>query len=145
MKYFLAFIIYPLLIAAVIVFTCPAIAPAHMHNRPDLDEWLRTLYSKLRGSCCDSSEAETMADPDWKYASEFKESKCESSRNANNESATYCVRLQNPHNPDDWRWWDVPDGAVVEFPNRAGPALIWLVWDISDAPYIRCFLPGALS
>jgi hypothetical protein len=140
MKYFWAF-----LIAAVIVSTSPVIVLAHMHNRPDLDEWLRTLYSKSRGSCCDSSEAETMADPDWKYASEFKNSECEHSRNANNQPIVFCVRLQNPYNPDDWRWWDVPDGAVVELPNRAGPALIWLVWEGSAEPYIRCFLPGSLS
>ena len=42
-----------------------------------------------------------------------------------------------------------PKAAVVELPNKAGPALIWLIWNNRGSadyqPYIRCFLPGTLS
>ncbi len=121
----------------------------HMHDRPDLDQWLRTLYSKLRGPCCDSTEAETTADPDWRNASEFRKGECMPSQNVNHEQAVYCVRLQNPDNDKDWTWWEVPEGAIVELPNRAGPALIWMVWNNRGSPevqpYIRCFLPGTMS
>ena len=122
-------------------------ARAHMKQRPDLDHWLMSLYSKDRGACCDSSEAETMADPDWRNASEFKKGECVNSNPRGNESASeaevvFCVRLQTPET-DQWNWWTVPTAAVVELPNRAGPALVWLIWISGKQPYIRCFLPGA--
>jgi hypothetical protein len=142
--------------AAVILFillTLDRLAWSHMHDRPDLDQWLRTLYSKERGSCCDSSEAETTADPDWRNASEMGENqKCEPSGGVEmltHPEPIYCVRLENPDKPGDWKWWSVPVAAIVELPNRAGPALIWLVWNNRGSskwqPYIRCFLPGTLS
>jgi hypothetical protein len=133
-----------------LMFWWISIAGAHMHERPDLDHWLQTLYSKQRGPCCDSSEAETMADPDWRNASEMKPGECEPSANyANAEPPVYCVRLENPDVPGDYKWWQVPPAAVVELPNRAGPTLVWLIWydrgQPSMKPYIRCFLPGTLS
>lgn len=124
-------------------------AQAHIHERPDLSDWLRTLYSKNRGACCDSSEAETMADPDWRNASEFKKGTCVPSNPRGGEDASetevmFCVRLQTP-DTDQWNWWTVPAAAVVELPNKVGPTLIWLIWISGKEPYIRCFLPGTLS
>lgn len=130
-----------------------AVRPAHAHmkERPDLDHWLMTLYSKERGPCCDGSEAETAADPDWRNASEMeKGEECEPSYSLPNPAfIVYCVRLENPDKTSDYKWWSVPAAAVVELPNRAGPALIWLIWNNRGTPevqpYIRCFLPGTLS
>jgi hypothetical protein len=130
-------------------------AHAHMHDRPDLDAWLKQLYSVARGPCCDNSEAETMADPDWRNASELKKGECDAGSNLGAETkglleTVYCVKLETPET-HEWHWWAVPHAAVVELPNRAGPALIWMVWVAADGgnvgprrvPYIRCFLPGS--
>jgi hypothetical protein len=142
--------IIAVIVFAIIFFAATSPPQAHMHDRPDLDQWLRTLYSKYRGPCCDSTEAETAADPDWRNASEMKKDACEVSGGDGSGTETiFCVRLQNPDNEKDWRWWTVPAAAVVELPNRAGPALIWMIWNRRGTPevqpYIRCFLPGTLS
>ena len=154
----------PLLAAllACALYSCHA-APAfaHMHDRPDLDQWLRSLNSAQRGPCCDSTEAETMADPDWKVASEMKPGECKKGNPGitDDKPPVFCVRLEYP-DPEDagkFEWWEVPPGAIVmkneteEEPNRAGPALLWLYWVRTGdgyenmKPYIRCFVKGALS
>ncbi len=134
--------------AAVLLAMSVKRAQAHMHERPDLDQWFRSLYSKERGPCCDSGEAETMADVDWRSASEMKKDECVQS-DPDYRPAVYCVRLENPDIPSDYKWWIVPAAAVVELPNRAGPSLIWMVWNNRGTPqvkpFIRCFLPGTLS
>lgn len=121
-----------------------SLASAHMQHRPDLTDWLRTLYS-LRSPCCDSTDAETMADPDWKLT----DSGCVASEPWKSpigvgEEFHVCVRLQRP-DTNQWDWWEVPESAVVQTANRAGPALIWLYWAASGKPFIRCFLKGTLS
>jgi hypothetical protein len=135
---------------AVIVLFYAGHSRAHMHDRPDLDQWLTSLSSKDRGPCCDSTEAETMADPDWRNASEMKKGECVPGNPGitSDKPPVYCVRLEHPDRAGEYEWYQVPPGAVVEQPNRAGPALIWLYWVRSDpdvSPYIRCFLPGTLS
>ncbi len=137
--------------AAVLLAMSIKQAQAHMHDRPDLDHWLMTLYSKERGPCCDGAEAETMADPDWRSASEMKPEDCQNG-DPDIRPAVYCVRLENPDKANLYAWWRVPAPAVVELPNRAGPTLIWLIWNNRSTehpeqarPYIRCFLPGTLS
>jgi hypothetical protein len=132
-----------------------AIIFVHMHDRPDLDQWLRTLYSS-RGPCCDEREAETMADPDWRNASDMKKEECKpgAAGTGDEHPAAFCVRLEHPDSTHrgEFTWWQVPPAAVVELPNRAGPALVWLFWSRSvengvetAKPYFRCFLPGTLT
>lgn len=139
-----------MLLAATIALTF-----VHMHERPDLDQWLMGLHSKHRGGCCDKKEAETMADPDWRNFSDVKAGTCKRS-DVNVGLAgegtpgqgwlepVYCVRLESPYD-HTWEWWEVPDSAVVDEPNKAGPALVWVFWSANHLPYIRCFLPGTLT
>lgn len=88
-----------------------------------------------------------MADPDWKTAEDAKE--CLPSEPGGNQiyetgKFHYCVRLQR-YAQEEYHWYQVPDAALVTEPNKAGPALIWLYWAATGKPYIRCFLPGALT
>jgi hypothetical protein len=134
-------------VAAVLLAMSVKQARAHMKERPDLTQWLMSLNSAQRGPCCDSGEAETMADPDWRYASEMKKGQCAPGNPGitSEMPPVYCVRLEHPDKAGEYTWWEIPPGAVVETPNKAGPALIWLYWVRSDPdvkPYIRCFLPG---
>lgn len=143
----LSFLVLILLLAVMVA------ALAHIKKRPELDDWLRSLYSHDRGPCCDNAEAETLADPDWRTASEFPgvngevclPSEPRGSESLSQLEARYCVRLQRPADSTQWDWWTVPAAAVVEMStNKAGPALIWMVWSATGKPYIRCFLAGTM-
>lgn len=111
-----------LLIAAMTIITTTAYA--HRHDRPDLQGWLAGLHDKQGTSCCDSTEAVKIEDPDW-----------------DNDNGHYRVRIEG-------QWVEVPDKAVIDDPNRYGPALVWpwFSYDVSgkiSKINIRCFLPGA--
>jgi hypothetical protein len=107
-----------LLIAAVTV------APVHGHDhaRPDLDGWYHSLQSR-KGLCCgpeDEYAALNQLDGfDWKM-----------------EGGNYKVFV-------DGRWLDVPPEAVIDQPNKAGRALVWL-YHFQGEPIVRCFMPGAM-
>jgi len=70
---------------------------------PGMTEWMKTLKSKDGGLCCSGHDGVVLSEPNWK-----------------SENGHYSVRL-------DGRWINVPDNAVVEQPNRFGPALVWPV------------------
>ena len=91
---------------------------AHRHERPDLSAWFSHLTSG-RGLCCDSTEATSIDDPDWE-----------------SNDGLYRVRIEG-------QWIDVPPNAVVDEPNKFGPALVWPYIDMNGRMQIRCFLPGA--
>jgi hypothetical protein len=46
------------------------------------------------------------------------------------------------------RWWDVPDEAVINEPNRAGRTMVWPVYYRAVSTLvrveIRCFIPGSM-
>jgi len=94
---------------------------AHDHNRPDLNDWFKSLQSRKAGSCCDGSDAMRIDDPDW-----------------TNDSGHYRVRLEG-------EWVDVPDNAVITEPNRAGHALVWPYRQDGKLNQIRCFAPGSMT
>jgi len=95
---------------------------AHRADRPDLNDWFMHLKSS-EGLCCDFSEAESIADPDW-----------------DTQDGHYRVFLEG-------KWYGVRDTAVVHSPNRYGPALVWPMRYKRDEKFeiydIRCFMPGA--
>ena len=96
-------------------------AHAHDHNRPDLDGWFTGLRSKAKAPCCDGSEALRIDDVDWE-----------------SKDGHYRVRLEG-------EWVDVPDTAVIEGPNRAGPTMVW-PWRVDGKlDHVRCFLPGSMT
>lgn len=108
-------------VLAWIVYVLVSITPAqgHDHNRPELQEWFIGLHSRGKVACCDGSEAVRLEDVDW-----------------DTHDGHYRVRL-------DGTWVDVPDDAVVDGPNRAGPTMVWPFYLDGKLLGIRCFMPGA--
>jgi len=100
-------------------------AQAHDHNRPELNEWFRSLHSKGGAPCCDAGDFDTgsakrLDDIDW-----------------DSKDGHYRVRLND-------KWVDVPDSAVVPGANRSGAAMVWPFYMDGELVGIRCFMPGAL-
>jgi hypothetical protein len=98
-----------------------SVAYAHDHNRPDLDNWFLGLQSKGNAPCCDGSEAMRLDDVDWE-----------------SRDGHYRVRLEG-------EWVDVPDNAVIDGPNRAGPTMVWPYRKNGKLDQVRCFLPGSMT
>lgn len=96
-------------------------AHAHDHARPELDDWFLGLTSKAKAPCCDGSEATRLDDVDWET-----------------RDGHYRVRLEG-------EWIDVPDSAIVEGPNRAGPTMVWPYRSNGHLNKVRCFLPGSMT
>lgn len=94
-------------------------AAAHDPNRPELNGWFMGLQSKGKAACCDGSDALRLDDVDW-----------------DSKDGHYRVRLEG-------EWVDVPDSAVVDGPNRAGPTMVWPYRHDGKLNQIRCFMPGA--
>jgi hypothetical protein len=114
--------------ALVVLFLLTGVASAHDRDHPEVNAWLQHLHSKNGVPCCngqDTIPAEIVYDTD---------------------TGKYRARIENP---DDhtWDWYDVPDYALVEVPNKLGYSAAWYYWDIDingkKTPKIRCFLPGA--
>jgi hypothetical protein len=92
----------------------------HDPARPELNGWFLGL-SSAKGPCCDGSEATRLDDVDWE-----------------SRDGHYRVRLEG-------EWVDVPDSAVVEGPNRAGPTMVWPYRKDGKLDQVRCFLPGSMT
>lgn len=106
----------------VVVFVALALwsipATAHDHTRPDLDAWFSGLASG-KGMCCSFTDGVAVMDVDW-----------------DTQDGHYRVRLKG-------QWITVPDTAVVDAPNKYGPAVVWPYLGLDGVNEIRCFLPGA--
>lgn len=107
-----------LLIMALLVHTKPA--RAHDHARPGLDKWFKALESRAKAACCDGTDATRLDDVDWE-----------------SRDGHYRVRIKG-------KWIDVPESAVVDGPNKAGPAMVWPIEGWGGLT-IRCFMPGAMT
>jgi hypothetical protein len=92
----------------------------HDPARPELNGWFMGLSSG-KGPCCDGSDAMRLDDVDWE-----------------SRDGHYRVRL-------DGEWVDVPDSAVVDGPNRAGPTMVWPYRKDGKLDQVRCFLPGSMT
>ena len=95
-------------------------ARAHDYRHPELNGWYESLHSG-KGSCCDGSDAKRVDDVDW-----------------DSKDGHYRVRLNG-------QWIYVPDEAVVEGPNKAGPAMVWPYTTIGVPLGVRCFMPGSMG
>lgn len=91
---------------------------AHDHARPALTDWLKSLTSKNKQLCCDGTDTDAIED--W----ETKDSR-------------YRVKFRG-------LWFDVPDSAIVEGPNKGGDALLWMNKGYSGFS-VRCFMPGSMT
>lgn len=94
---------------------------AHDHSRPGLKPWFESLRSRANTPCCDGSDATRLDDVDWE-----------------SRDGRYRVRLSG-------QWMDVPEDAVIDGPNRAGPAMVWPFFQMGVPIGVRCFMPGALT
>jgi hypothetical protein len=112
-----------LLALLLVAFACAAARKSHAHDRsrPDLDGWFMGLQSKAKAPCCDGSDAMRLDDVDW-----------------DSKGGHYRVRLEG-------EWIDVPDAAVIDGPNRAGPTMVWPWRRDGKLNQVRCFLPGSMT
>lgn len=110
-----------LIVASLVVFKLVQPAYGHDHEHPELDGWFMGLQSKGKSPCCDGADAMRLNDVDWE-----------------SKDGHYRVRLGN-------KWVDVPEGALVEGPNRDGRAMVWPYLLDGEPTGVRCFMPGALT
>lgn len=116
----LALIIVSLILLAMALLIHIRPAHAHDHHRPELDGWFKGLTSRAGAACCDGSDATRLDDVDWE-----------------SRDGRYRVRIEG-------QWIDVPESAVIDAPNRAGPAMVWPTEGYMGLT-IRCFMPGAMT
>lgn len=109
--------IIPILSALLLIAVCVT-ARAHDHNRPGLTDWLKGLYSKNKALCCDGYDTDVV--DDWET-----------------KGSRYRVKFRG-------QWYDVPDGAIVDGPNKDGSALLWMNRGYSGMS-VRCFMPGSMT
>lgn len=102
-------------------------ASAHDDGRysntdPAVKAWVRGLTDKNGTGCCDTADGYP-AEVQW-----------------DSDTGRYRVQIAG-------RWYDVPEEALIEKPNRLGYAVVWYYpsyeVDGKMTPRIRCFLPGA--
>jgi hypothetical protein len=122
---FVGLIIFFILVTYSVVF-------AHVHDRPDLDQWFQGLKSSGGMPCCANSDAAVLKDPDWK--SDSGDCQITPIGMNNDKSSGYCVYFKDA-------WWLVPERALVLQPNKFGLALLWQTEDPGGL-FIRCFMPG---
>jgi hypothetical protein len=98
-------------------------AQAHDHSRPELNSWFESLKTG-KGPCCSDADGKALSDTDWEV-----------------KDGHYRVLIES-------QWWDVPQEAVINEPNRAGRTMVWPVYyrvlDNLVRIDIRCFMPGAM-
>ncbi len=121
-----------------------------------LKPWFDSLKDKNGQRCCADADGATVKDVDW---TAVDVQRCRRTPalsfeklDAGEYAGTFCVRYKN-------EWWIVPQSALIEEPNRFGPAIIWPVCSskhsVSGADackdeestllFMRCFIPGAGS
>jgi hypothetical protein len=119
----------PTLLLFVLIVGCGVgLGPAHARDDgrfrnidPEIKAWVKGLTDKHGEGCCDTADGYP-AEVEW-----------------DNDTGKYRVRL-------DGQWYDVPDDAVIEQPNRLGYAVVWWYQTHNGhqlVPKIKCFLPGA--
>jgi hypothetical protein len=94
----------------------------YANTDPALKAWVKELTDKKGNGCCDTADGYP-AEVEWDI-----------------DTGRYRVRIEG-------EWYDVPDDALIERPNRLGYAMVWYYptfeADGRFKPKIRCFLPGA--
>lgn len=121
-----------------LVFVKPALA--HDHNRPELNDWYKSLSSK-HGPCCDgpSVDAVHLSDVDWET-----QNKDGSHYRARVPKTGADMEKARAGQSFESEWADVPDTAVIAEPNRAGVTLVWPRYGYSGRS-IACFMPGSMT
>lgn len=94
-------------------------AIAHDHEHPENNDWLRSLHAQNGAWCCTGSDVNF--DVEWE-----------------SHEGHYRVRIEG-------QWWDVPDGAVINAPNRIGRTMVWMNGGYQGHVGPRCFMPGPMT
>jgi hypothetical protein len=104
--------LYPFLISTFIL-----IHDDGRYANSSLRNWFENLSSGI-GRCCAESDGHPVEDGDWD--------------------------IQGDHYRVRWwgKWMDVPDNAVVNTPNLAKQAWVWVWSDESRTERVHCFIPG---
>lgn len=105
-----------LLIALLVVHF--STAHAHDHQRPELTDWMTGLHSKNRTWCCKGDDTDPI--DEWETKGDH-----------------YRVKFRG-------QWFDVPEDAIVDGPNKAGDALLWMNKGWAGMS-VRCFMPGSMT
>jgi hypothetical protein len=95
-------------------------------------EWWHGLANKKQGLCCSHADGLRLDNVDW------------DAKDGHYRVYFRGVTIATTVIPDGWV--DVPDDAVVETPNKYGPAVVWpYIWMRNgvEGAGIRCFMPGA--
>jgi hypothetical protein len=110
------------------VFGGDQLARAEDHGQlgtisPEVRAWASTLENKRSQGCCSSADGWKPEETEYDIV-----------------AGRYRVRIEG-------RWYDVPDEAVLQGPNKFGFPVVWYYrsWDngIQASIQIRCFIPGA--
>lgn len=114
---YLGYLVALLLLSPLAIF-------AHDMMHPELNGWFSKLTNASGGYCCDGTEANHVADADWRV-----------------RDGHYEVRInQYQDGSGAFVWVAVKDSALINQPNKDGRTLVWPIW--GNQPSIRCFLPG---
>jgi hypothetical protein len=88
---------------------------------PAIREWIQGLKDKSGQGCCDTADGHP-AEYEW-----------------DTTGNRYKVQIEG-------EWYEVPEEAVIDGPNKLGYATVWYWWtweiDGRKVHHIRCFLPG---
>lgn len=90
----------------------------HDHNHPERNDWLKSLHARNKTWCCNGNDHDPI--DDWET-----------------KGNSYRVKFRG-------EWFDVPEGAIIDGPNKAGDALLWMSKGYSGLS-VRCFLPGSMT
>lgn len=88
---------------------------------PLIKKWIEGLKDKKGEGCCNTADGFPVSDTEWKIKND-----------------KYWVYIL-----DDW--YEVPEDAVLDTPNRLGIAMVWWYPTFADGkkiPKIRCFMRG---
>lgn len=105
-------------VVIVLFLLMSTVGRAHDHARPALTDWLKSLTSKDKALCCDGTDTDAIED--W----ETKDNR-------------YRVKFRG-------QWFDVPESAIVDGPNKGADALLWMNKGYTGFS-VRCFMPGSMT
>ncbi len=104
----------------VVILLILLVAPArsHDHSHPERNDWLKSLHGANKTWCCNGNDTDEI--DSWET-----------------KGSSYRVKFRG-------QWFDVPEGAIVDGPNKGGDALLWMNKGMGGLS-IRCFMPGSMT
>ena len=128
-----------LIVAAVVAMLAgiPGTVLAHDHNRSDLSKWFEKLHDREGDPCCDGSEAMHLSEVDWEINGNHYRVRVPTTPGGFERAMAGAANVET-------EWVYVPDGAVINEPNRANVTLVWPLYGPMGVS-VRCFMPGTMT